>query len=80
MWTYVHTRDGTQRIYIAKPGLPEIIVILLIVGFLAAISFLVFAGLVLFWIPLLIGGILLALISSAVRYRWRQFQSWWSGR
>jgi hypothetical protein len=80
MWTYVNTRDGAQRIYIAQPGWPTIVFILLIVGLFAAIAFLVLAGLLLFWIPIVVGGILLALVSGVARYRWRQLQAWWSGR
>ncbi len=78
-WTF---RDGGgfQRVYVARPGLPTIIFVLLLIGLFAAIAFLVIAGIVLFWIPILIGGILIALVTGVARYKWRQFQAWWAGR
>lgn len=76
----VEERDGYRRIYLARPGLPTIILGLLILGLIAAVAFLVLAGLVLLWVPVLIGAILLALLSGTVRYRWRQFRAWWARR
>src|SRR5438034_7323180 len=62
----IEERDGVRRVFIARPGLPSIILALLIIGLIAAIVFLVLAGVVLLWIPIVIIGIVLALLSGAV--------------
>ena len=65
-------RDGVHRIFIARPGVASIILGLLLLGLVAAIAFLVVAGLIILWVPILIGGILLALLSAAFRR-----SGWW---
>jgi len=65
-------RDGVHRVYIARPSLPSILLGLLLLGLIAAIAFLVLAGLIILWVPILIGAILLALLSAALRRR-----GWW---
>lgn len=72
--------SGFHRVYIARPGLPSIILTVLILGVILAVIFLVLAGIVFLWIPILIGGILLAVASGTIRYRWRQLQAWWQRR
>jgi hypothetical protein len=47
----------------------------LLLGFLAIVATLALAGFVLLWIPVVIGGIVLAVASAAIRRRWRQ----WTG-
>jgi len=61
--------QGVHRVFIARPGLPSILLALLIIGFVAALVFLVLAGIVLFWIPMLIIGLLAAFLSGAFRRR-----------
>jgi hypothetical protein len=68
--------EGVHRIFIARPGLPTIILVLLIVGLVAALVLVVLAGIVLLWIPIVVGGILLALLSGTVRHRWHQLRAW----
>ena len=81
IWMRIEERDGVRRVYIARPGLPSIILGLLIIGLIAALVFLLIAGLVLLWIPIVIGGIILALLSGSIRHYWRSLQAWWaSGR
>jgi hypothetical protein len=65
-------RDGVHRVYIARPGLASIILGLLLLGLIAGIAFLIVAGLIILWVPILIGGILLALLSAAFRR-----SGWW---
>jgi hypothetical protein len=72
-------QEGVRRVVITRPGWPAIILGLLIVGFIAALAFLAMAGLLLIWIPILVGGILLALLSGAIRRRWRRLRAWWVG-
>jgi Flp pilus assembly protein TadB len=79
LFVRIEERDGVRRVFIARPGLPSIILALLIIGLIAAIVFLVLAGVVLVWIPVLIIGIVLALLSGAIRYRWQRLQAWWTG-
>ena len=76
----VDERDGVRRVYVMRPSAPSIILGLLIVGVIAALAFLAVAGLLLVWVPILIGGILLALLSGTVRRRWRQLRSRWAGQ
>jgi hypothetical protein len=78
-WMHLNSGSGFQRVYIARPGLPSIILTVLILGLILAIIFLVLAGIVFLWIPILIGGIVLAMASGALRYRWRRFQAWLRG-
>ena len=76
----IDDRDGVHRVVLTRPGWPAIILILLVLGLAAALGFLILAGLMLIWLPLLIGGILLALVSGALRHRWQQLRTWWFSR
>jgi hypothetical protein len=80
IWMRVEESDGAQRIYIGRPSIPALILGLLIVGFVAALAFLAMAGLLLVWMPILVVGIVLALLSSTIRRQWRRFKMWWAGR
>jgi Flp pilus assembly protein TadB len=51
-----------HRVFIARPGLPSILLALLIIALVAALVFLVLAGLVLIWIPVLIVGVVAAIL------------------
>jgi hypothetical protein len=79
-WIRIEERDGAHRIAIARPSLPSIILGLLALGLIAAVVLFVLAGVVLIWIPVVVGGILLALLSGAIRYHWRRLQGWWASR
>ncbi len=79
IWMRVDERDGVRRVYIGRPSLGAFIVGLLIVGFIGVLAFLAMAGLLIVAMPILIGGIALAFLSSAVRRRWRRLQAWWAG-
>ena len=76
----IDEHDGIRRVYIARPGLPSIILGLLLIGLVAAVVFVVLAGFVLVVIPVVIAAIALALLSGTVRSRWRRLQAWWGGR
>ena len=67
IWMRIDERDGVRRVYIARPSLLSIILGLLIIGLIAAAVFLLLAGLVLLWIPIVIGGVILALLSGSIR-------------
>jgi Flp pilus assembly protein TadB len=71
--------DGVHRIYVMRPGLPSIILALLILGASVALALLVVAGVVLLWLPILIGGIVIVLLAGAIRYRWRRLRAWLGG-
>jgi Flp pilus assembly protein TadB len=79
MWMRFEDRGGTHRVFIARPGLASIIFGLLIIGLIAAVVFVVLAGIVLVWVPLLIAAIVLALLSGAIRHRWWRLKTWWAG-
>jgi hypothetical protein len=70
---------GIHRIYIARPGLPSILIGLLILGAVVALVFFVVAGALLLAFPLVIAGILLALFYGPVRYHWRRLRGWLGG-
>jgi len=74
--------DGTRvhRIVIARPGLPSVLLGLFILGAVAAVGALLLAGLVLLWLPVLVGGVLLALLFGPLRYHWRRLRDWLAGR
>jgi hypothetical protein len=54
---------GVHRVVIARPGLPSIMLALLIIALVAALVLLVLTGLILFWIPILIIGLVAAILS-----------------
>src|SRR5262245_25682626 len=78
VWLRIDGRDGdgVQRVVIARPGVGAIVLGLLVLGLIAALAFFVLASLVLFWIPLLIAGILLAFGWAAIRHRWHRLRAW----
>jgi hypothetical protein len=79
VWMRFEHRDGTRRVYIGRPSLPAILLGLVIIGVVAALAALAIAGLLIVWIPILIGGIALAFLSNAIRRRWYQFRVWLAG-
>jgi hypothetical protein len=70
---------GTRRVFVARPGWPTILLALLTFGVVAALLLLLLAGLVLIWVPLLVGGVLLALVSRSFRERIAGFRRRWRG-
>ncbi len=79
VWMRVEGQDGVRRVYIGRPSLGAFLIGLVIVGFIGALAFLAMAGLLIVAMPILVGGLLLALLSGAIRRRWRQLQAWWAG-
>jgi hypothetical protein len=72
--------DGFRRVQIKKIGPFTLAMILLGVGLAVGIVFLLLAGLVLLWIPIVILGILFALFSVSARDAWRRVQGFFGGR
>jgi hypothetical protein len=72
--------DGIRRVQIKKLGPFTLALILLGIGLAVGIVFLLLAGLVLLWIPIVIIGILFALFSVSARDMWRRVQGWLGGR
>jgi hypothetical protein len=68
--------DGIRRIYLKKPGPFTIVLILLAAGTLGALFFVLLAGLMLLWIPLVIVGILIAMFSGSARGLWSRVTGW----
>lgn len=71
--------DGIRRITLKRPGPFTIIALLLGAGLVAALFFVVLAGLMLLWIPLVIAGVAFALFSGSARTAWQRIRGWWSG-
>jgi hypothetical protein len=79
IWMHVDENGGVPRVDFKPPGPAAIIFGLLVLSLLAAVAFLAMAGFFLFWMPIVLAGILLALGAAAIRYRWRRLRAWWSG-
>jgi len=71
--------DGIRRIHVKRPGPFTIILILLAAGATGALFFVLLAGLMLLWIPLVIAGILIAMFSGSARDLWSRVQGWFGG-
>lgn len=71
--------DGIRRVYVKRPGPFTVTLILLAVGAVAALFFLLLAGLMLLWIPLIVIGILFAVFSVSARDLWSRVQGWFGG-
>jgi hypothetical protein len=71
--------DGIRRVTLKRPGPFTIIALLLGAGLVVALFFVVLAGLVILWIPLVIAGILFALFSGSARDMWQRIRGWWGG-
>lgn len=71
--------DGIRRIHVKKPGPFTIILILLAAGTLGALFFVLLAGLMLLWIPLVVVGILVAMFSGTARDLWSRVTGWLGG-
>jgi Flp pilus assembly protein TadB len=78
-WTTFRDGEGVHRVYVTRPGLPLILLALLVLGAIALLAVLLVAGMVLLWLPILIGAIVVALLAGAIRYRWRRLRSWLGG-
>ena len=79
VWTSFDDR-GTHRIYVARPGPFSIIVALILAGLVLAAIVLLLAGLVLFWIPVVVLVVAALLLSGYVRYYWRRLRFWMAQR
>lgn len=80
VWIRIEERDGVRRLYLKRPGPLSIALALLLAGLVAAVVLVLLAGIVLIWIPVVVGVILLALLSASLRRHWRQLHLWWAGR
>jgi Flp pilus assembly protein TadB len=77
MWVRIDEHDGVRRVVIGQPGPTTIVLGLLVLCLIAGIAFLVVAGLLLLWIPVVIAGILIALATAAIRHHSRLLRARW---
>jgi hypothetical protein len=75
VWMRIDERDGVRRVVIGQPSTTVVILGLMFLALIAAVAFLALAGFLLLWIPIVLGGILLALGSAAIR---RRSRLWWA--
>ena len=80
IWIRVEERDGVRRLTIKRPGPFSILLGLMTLGLIAAVVLVLLAGVVLIWIPIVVGVILLALLSASLRQYWRRLQLWWTNK
>ena len=76
VWISYGRDDGTQRIFVARPGPFSIIIALVIVGLVLAAVVLILAGLVLFWIPVVVLVIAAFVLAGYLRYYWARLKRW----
>lgn len=76
----IHEHDGVHRVVIKQPGPTTIMLGLLFLFLIAGIAFLVLAGFLLLWIPVVVAGILVAFGGAAIRHYWRLLRARWSNR
>jgi Flp pilus assembly protein TadB len=79
-WVRIDERDGVRRVVIAQPGPAAIVLGLLVLCLIAGIAFFLVAGLLLFWIPVVIAGILLAFATAVIRHHLRLLRARWSSK
>jgi hypothetical protein len=79
VWIHIE-RDGVRRVYLKRPGPFSIALALLVAGLVAAVVLVLLAGIVLIWIPVVVGVILLVLLSASLRRRWHRLRLWFAGR
>jgi hypothetical protein len=80
VWIRIDERDGVRRVYLRQPGPFSIALALLAIGIIAALGLLLLAGFVLFWLPIVVAVVLIALFSGSARYHWHRLRAWWRGR
>jgi hypothetical protein len=80
VFVHIDEHDALRGVYWARPGLPSILLGLLIVGLIVAAVFFVLAGLVLVVVPIAVAAIVVALLSGTVRHHWQRLQAWWTGQ
>ena len=74
---HIDEHDGVRRVVITQPGPTAMVLGLLVLCLIAGIAFLVVAGLLLFWIPVVIAGVLLAFAIAAIRRHLRLLRARW---
>ncbi len=75
----VDEADGMRRVYLRRPGPISIALGLLAVGFVAALMLILIAGMVLVWVPVIVGLVFATMFAFWLRRRWRLLRAWWSG-
>jgi hypothetical protein len=80
MWVRIDEHDGVRRVVIGQPGPTAIVLGLLALCLIAGIAFLVVAGLLLLWIPVVVAGILFAFATAAIRHHSRLLRARWSSK
>lgn len=72
VWVTVNDQAGEHRVYVAQPGPFTIILVLAIIGLIAAVALIVLLSLALIWIPLVM-ALILAFVASMY---WQRFRHW----
>jgi hypothetical protein len=80
VFVHIGEDDRLSGVYVARRGLPSILLGLLIIGLIVAAVFFVLAGLVLVVVPLVVAALAFWLLSGTVRHHWQRLQAWWTGR
>ena len=78
VWMHVDD-EHVHHIVFTPPGPGAIVFGLLLLSLLAAVAFLALAGFFLFWLPIVLAGIVLAFAVAEVRHGWRRVRAWWAG-
>jgi hypothetical protein len=71
IWISMNERDGTQRVYMARPGPLTIMLGLAILGLIALVMLIVLLSVALIWIPVVIALVLI----FALSVYWQRFRA-----
>jgi hypothetical protein len=76
IWVTVDEQDGTQRVYMARPGPFTIVLAFAVLGLIGLVALILLLSLALIWIPFVI-VLVLAFVLSVY---WRRFRAWMARR
>jgi len=76
VWVTVDEQGGARRVYVARPGPFTIVLVLAILGLIAALALIVLLSLAVIWIPVVI-LLILAFVTSMY---WQRFRHWLARR
>jgi hypothetical protein len=80
VWMSVDERSGAYRVHVARPNWLTIVLVLALVGLVAATILIVLLGAVLVFVPIIAFLAIALIVSLAARHYWSRLQVWWKRR
>jgi hypothetical protein len=78
VFIHIDEREGVRRVTFNRPGIFSVVLGLVVLALIAVLVLVLLAGVLIFWIPIIAGVVVLALLYGAIRYRWLLLTDWWS--